>query len=471
MRLGPQGADVTHPLATLGSWLIGGPRLRCWRWRQTPRSAHAGRGLAAPSAWSDLGSDHVAVWGLYRGTSAEPYDVAVDRAGPAWRCSCPSRKIPCKHAIGLLLLWAEGAVPTTIRPAQVTSWLAAHAARPAPPAQEQLEGMAPPSPRRSAGGSAGAASPSGDRGHDPRVDERAARVKSGLLELDRWLADQIRRGLTSPDVARRDRWDGVAARLVDAQAPALANRVRRITELVGAGPGWQERVLAEMANLHALAVAGTRSYDLDEDLAMSVRTAIGWTVAKEEVLAGTPTTDHWHVIGRSDTEEHRITVRRTWLLGRDTGRWALLLAFAAFGQSLVGYPPVGALLEADVHYFPGRVPIRALLGEQHEAAIEDVVGPLPSSVAGTLADLGWALAREPWLERWPGLVRATPARASRAGWVLADDSGALPLAPGPVLPTLLAVSGGHPIVVAGEHRAGGFTPLAVRVHDRATVLA
>ncbi len=166
-------------------------------------------------------------------------------------------------------------------------------------------------------------------------------------------------------------------------------------------------------------------------------------------------------------------VRRTWLLGRTTGRWGLLLSFAAFGQSLDGYPPVGSVLHADLHHFPGRVPIRALLGVQHAPAAEDVEGPASSSVAGTLADAGWAFAREPWLERWPGVVLATPARAARrgGGWVLADDTGALTLVPGPALPTLLAVSGGRPVVVSGEHRADGFAPLAVRVCDRAAVLA
>ena len=43
-------------------------------------------------------------------------------------------------------------------------------------------------------------------------------------------------------------------------------------------------------------IAGRRPAALDPDLAMSVRTAVGWTVAREEVLAGTPVTDHWHVV-------------------------------------------------------------------------------------------------------------------------------------------------------------------------------
>ena len=432
-----------------------------------PAVGQAARGLAVPAHWVALGADEVGVWGLYRGTSAEPYDVVVDRAGPAWRCSCPSRKLPCKHAIGLLLLWAEGNVPGGPRPQPVATWLAA---RPAPSARAPA-----PTPAEPRSASAAVPAPSGapelspDRARDRRADERAARVRAGLDELDRWLGDQVRRGLAASDVAKREAWETVAARLVDAQAGALANRIRRVTELLDGRPSAQ--LFGEMATLHALAVAGRRASELDPDLALSVRTAVGWTVAKEEVLAGAPITDHWHVVARSDTVEHRITVRRTWLLGRESGRWGLLLDFAAFGQSLAHYPAVGTVLRADLHHFPGRVPMRALIGVEHEPPHADELGPPASTVGGTLADAGWALAREPWLERWPGVVLATPARRRLgSGWALTDASGAMPVEIGPELVTLLAVSGGRPVVVAGEHRGRGFVPLAVRAHQRTAVL-
>jgi hypothetical protein len=435
--------------------------------------AHAARGLAVPATWSNLGSDEAGVWGLYRGTSAEPYEVMVDRTGPAWRCSCPSRKVPCKHALGLLLLWAEGNVPTTVRPERAAAWLAARAAAalaagPAPAAGDAgVSENVPPGDRRPVVEPA----PAPDRAREKRADERAARVRAGLDELDRWLADQVRRGLVAPESTSRSAWEGAASRLVDAQAGALANRVRRATELLDVGPSGLGAVLGELATLHALAVAGRRPGALDTDLATSVRTAVGWTVSREEVLSGTPVTDRWHVVGRSDTEEHRITVRRTWLLGERTGRWGLLLDFAAFGQTLAEDPAVGMVLHADLHHFPGRVPIRALVGVEHDPAEHDVEGPPASTVAGTLADAGWAIAREPWLERWPGVVRATPAvRSTGRGWALVDETGALALTDDRAIATLLAVSGGHPVVVAGEHRTAGFAPLAVRVRDRTAAL-
>ena len=62
------------------------------------------------------------LWGLCRG-----YQVAVDLAGPAFRCSCPSRKVPCKHALGLLMLWAESDVSAAPAPSWVLDWQAARA--------------------------------------------------------------------------------------------------------------------------------------------------------------------------------------------------------------------------------------------------------------------------------------------------------------------------------------------------------
>ena len=73
-------------------------------------SVSAARKLARPAPWSETGADARAVWGLCRGSGARPYEVAVDADGPAFKCSCPSRKIPCKHALALLLLRAEGGV-------------------------------------------------------------------------------------------------------------------------------------------------------------------------------------------------------------------------------------------------------------------------------------------------------------------------------------------------------------------------
>ena len=71
-------------------------------------SLAAARRLARPGPWSDTGSTDTLVWGKCQGSGATPYRVSVDVTGPDFRCSCPSRKLPCKHGLALLMLWATG---------------------------------------------------------------------------------------------------------------------------------------------------------------------------------------------------------------------------------------------------------------------------------------------------------------------------------------------------------------------------
>src|SRR4051812_23307380 len=89
-------------------------------------SLKAGNGLAVRGPWSGTGHDDRAVGGSCGGWGKTPYAGGVAPSGRASRCPCPSRKFPCKHALGLLLLWARdaAAVPAADPPAEVVSWLA-----------------------------------------------------------------------------------------------------------------------------------------------------------------------------------------------------------------------------------------------------------------------------------------------------------------------------------------------------------
>src|SRR6185436_6423172 len=116
---------------------------------------------------------------------------------PSFRCTCPSRKHPCKHGLALLLLWAEGGGSV------------AEEARPADFAAEWVQ----------------------------RLAERLETMSAGIDEFERWLFDLVRQGLASARHQPFSFWDDAAARLVDAQMPGLADRVRAIPGLIHAAAG------------------------------------------------------------------------------------------------------------------------------------------------------------------------------------------------------------------------------------------
>src|SRR5438093_2572557 len=86
-----------------------------------PASAKAGQGLANPGKWLKLHCAERSLWGECQGSGKAPYRTQVDLSGPAFHCSCPSRKFPCKHGIGLLLIFASK--PQSIAEAQPPSWV------------------------------------------------------------------------------------------------------------------------------------------------------------------------------------------------------------------------------------------------------------------------------------------------------------------------------------------------------------
>ncbi len=225
-------------------------------------SVAAARKLARPAPWSEAGRDERAVWGLCKGSGAKPYQVQVDLSGPAYKCSCPSRKFPCKHALALLLLAAGGDVPAGERPPWVAEWL-----------ESRVERAPRPAP--------------GEPVRDPeaaarRVAEREERVAAGVEDLRLWLRDAVRGGLGAGRLRAWEEWDGFAARLVDAQAPGAAARLRSLGSVAAGRPdGWPERLLSGLGLLHLLCEAHTRA---DGPLRDDIRALLGWNVARDDVL-------------------------------------------------------------------------------------------------------------------------------------------------------------------------------------------
>jgi SWIM zinc finger len=413
-------------------------------------SAAAGRKLSAAASWSQIGcaADPAAVWGQCQGSGKNPYQTVVDLAGPAYKCSCPSRKFPCKHAVGLLLLWSSGGVPSGASPDWAAEWLTGRTDRAAKPHAPGRDGTAD------------SADPQAAR---KRAEQRAGRVAAGLDELDRWLTDQIRTGLSGAERGGYAHFETVAARMVDAQAPALASVLRRLPAVAASGDGWHGRLLEELAALRLTVAAHRRVDQLPADLAATVRSRIGYPVAREDVLAGPPTADRWQVLGHRDGVEDRLTSRRVWLRGEATGRAALVLSFAATGQALDSSLVPGTSLDADLHFYPGAGPLRALVGARRgePRPLEDLTG---SRVADAYAQLGTAVAADPWVTGWPVVLDAVVPVPGKLTWLLTEkDGNAVPLrAAGDAQWRLLAVSGGYPVTVAGELTERGLRPLSVR---------
>ena len=446
-----------------------------------PASAKAGRDLAVRRKWTTLGVSQTAdsppvLWGACQGSGKDPYLTRADTSEPAFKCTCPSRKFPCKHSLGLFLLFVQSPreFATGTPPDWVAEWIASRSERAAKRAEREARAAesdaeaTPPDPAQAEKAAKQAAA---------RAAERERRVAAGVAELALWLRDLVRQGLSTAATRPVSSWETMAARLVDAQAPGAARLVRQLGMIPASGEGWPARLLDRMARLHVLLEAYGRIDSLPPDLAADVRAGLGWTTAQETLLELDGVRDHWAVVGRRLTEDDRLRVQRTWLWGRETRRGALLLHFAPAGAVRSETKPIdptfvpGTAFDGVLVFFPSAVPLRAIVKER-TAAVDWPSELGYADVAEAIAATAGADARMPWLESQPVLLReATPTTLTPSH--VRDATGrAMPLSNRfRDRWRLLAVSGGAPVPLFGEWDGEALTPLTVWGESGAVSLA
>jgi hypothetical protein len=423
-------------------------------------SVAAARKLASPAPWSDTGADEQALWGACQGSGRTPYQTAVDLDGPAFRCSCPSRKFPCKHAVALLLLWATHPdLFRAPRPPAVDEWLADRQDR--AERAEQRAAQPAKEPDREA--------------QAKRVEAREAKVAAGLLELDLWLEDLVRQGLATARLQPFTFWDQAGARLVDAQASGLASRVRALGDVVMAGrDGWEARALEQASVTGLLARAYRNQAALTEAERADVRALVGWSTAQADVLSGPTARDRWSVVGRVLEDGDQVQTERVWLWGAVSARPAVVLSFLRPGQLPAHGLVVGTTVEADLAFYPGAAPLRALLVDQHGEVVDGVASVTPhADWDSALGSFTAAISANPFVDRWPLLVAGCRVAMTADGGVELHDrhDRSVPVRPWADLEwQLAAATGGRPCTMFGEWDGRSFDVVSVVEDDVVTGL-
>ncbi len=415
-------------------------------------SAKNGQGLATPRKWSNLGKNEQALWGECQGSGSKPYQAQIDLTEIGFKCSCPSRKFPCKHGLGLFLLFVNqpDAFTQNTLPDWVSTWINArqHKRVKKTDSNQVVDAVA----------------------QAKRAAKREEKVTAGIQEFDQWLRDLVRQGLATLQTQPYSYWDAVAARMVDAQAPGLARQLREMASIPHSGIGWQEQLLERLGKLHLLVQGFQRLETLPSGTQADIRTVIGWT-QKEEMASESIVRDRWLISGQRVEEQDNLWTQRTWLWGEDTQKAALVLNYAYGNQPLDTSLIPGTVIHAELGFFESAYPLRVLIKVLHGSPLPLQTMPGEDAISTALSIYTQALACNPWIEQFPFTLQAVIPLRQDEGWVLRDSVGYLL----PITPRfaqgwqLLALSGGHPITVFGEWNGREFFPLSALAEDKFVV--
>lgn len=410
------------------------------------RAIAAAEKLARSRSWQNTGCDQNIVWGECQGSAL--YQVRLDCGDWGFKCNCPSRKQPCKHVLGLLVRAIE--LPETFTPASPPEWVVDW--------QTRREARA----KQRANKEQSLPKPKDEKTAARRKQQRLDRITDGIAQLELWLQDLVRNGLGQVVHQGPKLWEQQAARLVDAQVPGLAAYVRSMGDIPGSGQDWPHRLLAAMGKLSLLTQAWQNADKLDADLAAEVRQLVGLTVSQEERLARNDCQeDTWTCLGQWIEANDRVITRRSWLVGQNSGRVALVLHFSVGGQPFEPTIQPGFQQKAKLRFWPSSYPVRAEILEQ--LTTPERISELPRGVESIRALYGLyadALAKQPWLDRIFALVRnVVPLLDEEGSWMIRDANRDVCLLNGTDHWSLLAASGGMPVDVAGEWNGRQFKVL------------
>ena len=310
-------------------------------------SKKSGKDLANPSKWVSKGANEQALWGEAQGSGSKPYQTQIDLNNIAFKCSCPSRKFPCKHGLGLMLFYSrqQNAFTNTETPAWVTDWLSKRTEKEEKKANKEEK-------------------PVDEAAQAKRQQARQNKVADGIEELRLWIKDIVRNGILSIPDKGFVFFENMAKRMVDAQAPGLANMIRVLGECNFYAEGWQSRFMDQLSAIYLVIEGHKNSANLEDNVQQDIKTWIGFTQSQEELKEQTGITDTWLVLSKQTVEVDNITTERNWLYGTQSNHYALVLQFIVRGQGgQLTFTP-GMFIQAELIFYPSVAPLRAIVKRQ-----------------------------------------------------------------------------------------------------------
>lgn len=385
-------------------------------------SLNAAKKLLNPAKWPLRGQTASldCIWGQCQGSGSNPYFTMANLADHGYKCTCPSRKFPCKHVLALMWQYAEGASDfgEASAPEWVSDWLARRRKTSAVASDDPTENnttatkknihaTADEEPALSEEEQIKKAAARARQAEKTKANTKAS-IGAGLMDFQQWIDDQLRTGIGNFIREVTERCRRMAARLVDAKASNLASRLDELAAKLKSLPGEQQAqvVFRELGQMALLCEAW-----LTDPEEPDAKRAVATAESREQVLGDDRAVRRhgvWENIGEQlVTRRDGLISHATWLLSlsETTPQFALLQDFypASSGRRQVGVG-IGSRLEGELAFYPSRSPLRALLVE-HQILSPGDPKPWPQLPTSFWQGYQQYLTRIPWTEHYPYLLR------------------------------------------------------------------
>jgi hypothetical protein len=299
--------------------------------------------------------------------------------------------------------------------------------------------------------------------------KRLDQMRAGLDELEHWLLDTLRQGIAVLEQQPYSFWKEISARLVDAKLGAIGKRLKNLPTIIGVDERWPELVLSELATYFLHIRALKKMEELPLNIQQDLLSFAGVNIKKDSLIQNEePVKDTWMIIGQIEGVEDSLNFRRTWLLGLETRRFAMILDFA-FGNN--PYPTDykrGSVFEGSIIFYPSNSPMRAIIQDKKilNRTLKKILGF--DQFKSFLDFYSNSLAANPWQSLFPcSLTKVLPVMKKEQLFLIDQNQKIIPsYISSENTWLILAASGGQAIEVFGEWTGTELIPLSFTINQR-----
>lgn len=197
--------------------------------------------LVRKNSFSELIADAEGTFlgGKCAGSGSTPYVCSVDfidESSPVFRCTCPSRQIPCKHVLGLLYAYADGA---SFEAASVPDDILEKRQKKADREEKKKESPAEKSPKKTA---------SSLKAAEKKIEQQL----NGIAEADKIIQSMTQLGLGAMDAASIKNYESLIKKLDSYTISGIQNELSDLLGLFGKNAGSFELIAEKICRLQTL---------------------------------------------------------------------------------------------------------------------------------------------------------------------------------------------------------------------------
>jgi hypothetical protein len=413
-------------------------------------SRKAGKDLANASKWSNTGMNEKALWGECQGSGKNPYKTQVDLSSIAFKCSCPSRKFPCKHGLGVMLLYTrqKQLFAPTDYPAWVKEWIEKREEK-AEKKQEKVD------------------KPVDVEAQNKRIQQRQKKVEGGIEELQLVLKDIVRNGILGLPEKAPALFDNLSKRMVDSQAPGLAFMVKELAGINYYKEKWHTELLDQVVKIHVATSAFQQEDQLPDLWQEELKSILGFPQNTDELKQQGGHSGHWFVLARQTDQREQLQVQKNWLLELTSGKFALVIQYYVRSQMPeVNFTP-GTTIEAELCFYKSVRPYRAIVKSTGKIVLTETLNNGFNSWNSLFEYEKEQIILSPFVSEECSLVNQLTLVVSNEQWFMCDENGvsvAL-LTDRSQRLKILAVTGGKKFSAVVLGQEGKYIPMAIIINN------